>query len=307
MRIFISSTCYDLIDLRFELSEFLSDDLDSDFRVKPGENSIQTCLENVRSCDAFIIILSSRYGPTLEKYGYADLSATHLEYLEAIKCGIPVRMYVRDRLEADYVIWKKNQRRKNLKLAWVPKGNFRIFELLEAHRTQVELKSGNWLWTFRNSTELKRRLTKDFADAFARVMANSLFKAGRIPLFEIGAVPGKIESGSRPYHINFRNLSEVAAIEPVFQVRRETDPRPLPSIDGNSFHVMDFAWVVEPGDILLEWTLTYSILEGHKFEDTGVMIIQNSSDRPRVKITRSSRRYIGVASNVLLDQNVEKS
>ena len=92
MRIFISSTCYDLVDLRAELETFfknagmepvLSDSLTSDFQVSPDANSIETCLANVRTCDQFIIILSNRYGPTLGKAGHVDVSATHLEYLEA--------------------------------------------------------------------------------------------------------------------------------------------------------------------------------------------------------------------------------
>ena len=71
MRVFISSTCYDLIDLRAELEAFfrsagiepiMSDSLDSEFQVLQRQNSIETCLANVREADVFVIILSSRYG-----------------------------------------------------------------------------------------------------------------------------------------------------------------------------------------------------------------------------------------------------
>ncbi len=89
-RIFISSTCYDLIDLRAELKEFiystdlkpvLSDHLDTEFTTFKDQNSIQTCLINLVSCKVVIIILSQRYGPSLKKAGFGDLSATHIEYL----------------------------------------------------------------------------------------------------------------------------------------------------------------------------------------------------------------------------------
>jgi len=109
MRVFISSTVYDLIDIRAELAEklraigitpVLSDDKLSDFCVQHDINSIETCLVNGESCDEFLLILDRRYGPTLEKFGYEEVSATHLEYQRAIEKKIPVRVYVRDRLQA---------------------------------------------------------------------------------------------------------------------------------------------------------------------------------------------------------------
>ncbi len=66
MKVFISSTFYDLIDVRAELateltkmgiSPVLSDDKLSDFRVESSVNSIETCLVNVDACDAVILIL----------------------------------------------------------------------------------------------------------------------------------------------------------------------------------------------------------------------------------------------------------
>lgn len=165
MRIFICSTCFDLIDLRAELEEFfratganpaLSDSPTSDFEVLPDQNSIETCLANVRSCDQFIIILSQRYGPTLSRAGFGDVSATHLEYREAVKQGKSIRMYVRDRLEGDYATWKNNPQKADLQLSWCKdEKDWKIFELLQEHRGLVERKApNNWLWTFRNSIEL---------------------------------------------------------------------------------------------------------------------------------------------------------
>src|SRR5260370_30298199 len=107
MRVFICSTCYDLLDIRAELEELfrtggivpiLSDSMSSDFQVRPDQNSIETCLANVRSCDEFVIILSARYGPSLASAGFDDISATHLEYREAVVAGKSIRMYVREPL-----------------------------------------------------------------------------------------------------------------------------------------------------------------------------------------------------------------
>jgi Glu-tRNA(Gln) amidotransferase subunit E-like FAD-binding protein len=77
MRVFISSTVYDLIDVRAELAEqlrtlgitpVLSDDKLSGFSIQQHDiNSIETCLVNVDSCDEVVLILDKRYGPTLKK------------------------------------------------------------------------------------------------------------------------------------------------------------------------------------------------------------------------------------------------
>jgi hypothetical protein len=106
-RIFISSTCYDLLDLRAEvhthlaemgLTPVLSDRPSSDFVVDPRVDSIETCLANVRACDVFVCIVSQRYGTSLKNAGdaYPDLSATHLEWHEARKAGKPIYFYWRD-------------------------------------------------------------------------------------------------------------------------------------------------------------------------------------------------------------------
>jgi hypothetical protein len=90
--IFISSTCYDLIDLRAELEDHIrdlgllpvmSDRPTSEFEVDGYKDSITTCLENVRKCPTFLCILSNRYGPRLGKVGFEDVAATHLEYRAA--------------------------------------------------------------------------------------------------------------------------------------------------------------------------------------------------------------------------------
>lgn len=85
--VFISSTCYDLMDVRAELADILSSkgfipkisDDPFQFDISPTEDSIQSCIRNVDEADVVICILDKRYGPVLppdNKY-----SATHTEIL----------------------------------------------------------------------------------------------------------------------------------------------------------------------------------------------------------------------------------
>lgn len=95
-KVFVGSTCYDLVDVRAELYEMLreqgfspmlSDISGSDFDVPGTINSIETNLVNVRVCDVFWLLVDRRYGPRLSGAMFGHISATHLEYEEAKRCN----------------------------------------------------------------------------------------------------------------------------------------------------------------------------------------------------------------------------
>src|SRR3954467_12463441 len=107
LRMFVSSTCFDLIDLRSEVRATLeqdgflvsmSDEYDT-FQIDGRADSIETCLANLRQSDGVIVVLSKRYGPPLRPLKL-EKSATHLEYDEAVRLGKPIYFFVRDRLMA---------------------------------------------------------------------------------------------------------------------------------------------------------------------------------------------------------------
>lgn len=315
MRVFISSTCYDLIDIRAELEDcfktagvqpILSDSLDSDFHVSLDANSIETCLANVRSCECFVIILSGRYGPSLKKAGYGDVSATHLEYLEARERKLPIWMYVRDRLEADYAIWKANRFSPELELSWCKDPKDRpILKLLHDHRALSECEGSNWFWTFRNSVDLKRRIRQDFQETFANVAIRELFNAGKLPLLELEvAVLGHTEG--RVYMlVFFRNVTEVLAISPVFEIVNSVNSWPLKTLQPRSSIEQKISWALDQGSkISLQTRFTYSTTQGFKFVDEGSLLLDSSlkvgASQTRAEYTLTDRRYLGTSDAALL-------
>jgi hypothetical protein len=89
--LFVSSTCYDLAQLRTNLRDFseavgfepVLSELDS-FPVNPSQSAIQNCLEVVRTrADLFVLVVGGRYGSMND----AGKSITNLEYLEASARG----------------------------------------------------------------------------------------------------------------------------------------------------------------------------------------------------------------------------
>jgi len=208
VRVFISSTVYDLIDVRAELTEclremgiapVLSDDKLSDFRVQHDVNSIETCLVNVASCDEMILVLNQRYGPKLGAAGYEDISATHLEYRHAVKSGIPVRVFVRDRLDADYVIWKKNKHATAMELAWVSSKDHGLLELMEEHKKlHAKPASSNWYFPFTSPVDLKAAIKNHFEDRILPQRLVEAIQSNSFPVFDVDLDVTQETLGSLP-------------------------------------------------------------------------------------------------------------
>jgi len=287
MRVFISSTCYDLLDLRAELETFLrdagmmpilSDSLTSDFKTVPDQNSIESCLANVRSCDAFIVILSKRYGPSLASAGFDDVSATHLEYREAKKAGKPVHMFLRDRLEADFHIWRKNKSQPDLKLNWCNRPeDMRVFELIEEHYKLEAQPENNWYWTFRNSVELKQRLQSDFKGAFAHAVLTQLIKQGQIPLLEVSCRIGEFGQKGEEVELKFtiRNLGKTVAVAPkLLLANSDLNLYAMASLLPAETTELRVTWHCPPYSMEIPSKLTYSVLTGHEIAEEGKVFIR---------------------------------
>lgn len=233
-KVFVSSTCYDLIDVRSEienvlkengLTPILSDSSTSDFNINLDINSIECCLVNVKVADVFIIILSQRYGGSLLSSGYGDISATHLEYLTAAQNNLPIYMYVRDRLEAEYSIYKKNKENPGtpLNLSWIKPNDVKIFDILESHRKlSKDNNKSNWIGTFKNSLELKELLIRDLQLNIGKAIVKRLIDQRKIPFFiikfsqSIEPVSQSIEPHKRKVNLHFsiKNPSEIILLNP---------------------------------------------------------------------------------------------
>lgn len=216
-RVFISSTCYDLIDIRHEveihlrdlgLAPVLSDRPTSEFEIDPYKDSIATCLVNVRTADHFVCILSQRYGPKLGSAGFPDVSATHLEYREARSAGLPIIMLVRDRLVGDYDTWKRNGRSMTVHLPWVPTAkDMGLLEMLDEH---AKLAAGstttNWMTPFTSIVDLKETLAKQLHARSLRAATRRLIDWADAPW----VVPTQASNGSNC--LSFQNVGRTPAL-----------------------------------------------------------------------------------------------
>ena len=187
--IFISSTHYDLIDLRAELSSHLSslgyDPIvsseagfpDNTPKLAPWES----CLPVLSTCFMMILIIDSKYGAKLEWKHYDEIcknekiSPTHAEYRFAHSKRIRMIVFIRKEIMAHYQSYKRlrdegktDTGTRELLNKTLPK---RInFETLQFISEVKRITPIPWIKEFDDVTEVKRevqsKLTNELAEVF---------------------------------------------------------------------------------------------------------------------------------------------
>ena len=96
---FLSSTCYDLKQIRTDIKKYFEENLGfeiflseyNSFPVNPETTAIDNCLETVKKyADMLILVVGGRYGYVTDK----GKSVTNLEYLTAREKHIPVYVFI---------------------------------------------------------------------------------------------------------------------------------------------------------------------------------------------------------------------
>lgn len=102
-KIFISSTCYGLEDIRASIKHHLESELDtvvylsedSTFPVRSNKHSFDICLDAIEECDVFILIIDKRRGGVYEKRNNKNISITRKEYEWAFSKDKKIITFVR--------------------------------------------------------------------------------------------------------------------------------------------------------------------------------------------------------------------
>lgn len=162
--VFVSSTCYDLKQIRRDIKEFIEEgygfeamlsEFDS-FPVDPCVGTFENCLNNVDTyADIFILIVGNRYGCTTD----TGKSITNLEYLHAKQKGIPILAFVYNPIYNNLPIWQAN---KNADFSGIV-DNSRIFEFV----ADIYNESKQWVYTFNYFQDIKMTIKSQFALIFS--------------------------------------------------------------------------------------------------------------------------------------------
>ena len=162
--LFVSSTCYDLSQVRADLRDFaesigmepILSEFDS-FPVNPNQNTLCNCLEAVKTrTDIFVLVVGGRYGSITD----AGKSITNLEYFEAKAKGIPKYVFVKEDVLTLLPIWKTNPDADYSSAVDNPS----LFEFISDLRDSGDV----WVFPFSNAqsiiTTLRKQLSYLFAD-----------------------------------------------------------------------------------------------------------------------------------------------
>lgn len=159
--IFVSSTCYDLKQIRQNMRDFIEEDLGYEailseydsFPIDPDKDTVDNCLRVVEErADILVLIVGGRYGYITN---HGDKSITNLEYLRARTKGIPIFVFIDQSIINILPIWKKNSTADFSDIVDSPK----IFDFVDILRN----KDSNWVYEFNNGKDIVKCLKKQLA------------------------------------------------------------------------------------------------------------------------------------------------
>ncbi len=200
LRVFVSSTCYDLSTIRSQLRTFIlsqgHEPLMSDYSdilYDPRLHTHTSCVDEVASADVVVLIVGSRFGgrsvpEALSKLDFEkldkesksteslkkkeNLSVTQLEILKAVESGIPIFTFIDDGVWHDHALYEKNKGKpiiNEIEFPAIEKSETAsfIFEFINflRHRTK-----GNSVFSFAKTQDIEETLRKQWSSLFQKLL-----------------------------------------------------------------------------------------------------------------------------------------
>lgn len=161
--VFISSTCYDLKQIRDDLKKIIEKDLGLEallseyksFPLDPSLGTVENCLRAVQErADIFVLIVGTRYGAITD----SGKSVTNLEYLRAKEKGIPIYAFVDKKIKNNIPLWRDNPSMDFSSSVDTPELFNFVDELMSIDNV--------WVHEFEFASEISERLKYQFAYLF---------------------------------------------------------------------------------------------------------------------------------------------
>ena len=207
LKVFISSTCYDLGVVRSKLQEFLRSlghdpvlSEYSDVLYNPNEHTHTSCIKEVINCDAVILMIGSRFGgksvpeaadsvdfkrlktlstSTTNLDDKGSISVTQLEVLKALDANVPVFAFVEERVLHDHLVYEKNKDKDILSKITFPSIDRAdsaryIFEFINFLRLR---NAGNSVVAFSRIEDIEFHLRKQWSALMQRLLSEQRTRA----------------------------------------------------------------------------------------------------------------------------------
>lgn len=208
LKIFVSSTCYDLSIIRSQLKSFIENmgyeavlSEYNDIFYDPQDHTHESCVKEVTNADLVILIIGSRFGGTaipnlhslidFKSLSASSLKTKLLEYKEklsvtqheifkAIEADIPVYCFVDENVWHDHRVYEQNKENedviKNMKFPSIDKNDTApfIFEFINFMRARTH---NNALFSFGKLEDIEGCLLKQWSNLFQNLLSQSKSKS----------------------------------------------------------------------------------------------------------------------------------
>jgi len=226
-KVFISSTCFDLGEIREQLARFihsygfdpiLSDH--GDVFYKPDCHTHDSCIHEVSNCQLFILIIGGRFGG---EYVYdKSKSITNAEYSAARACNIPIFTYVRAGVLSNHHVYQQNRKKEfvaSIDYPSIEKQEYAIdiFGFIDDVRRS---STNNSIEGFHNFQGIETNLRKQWAGLFfdllkSREISSQMNVTNHL-ISEVKSSNQKLENLLKSFYIASNKAEatkEIAAIE----------------------------------------------------------------------------------------------
>jgi hypothetical protein len=154
-KVFLSSTIYDLRDLRDAVQTALRKEgypvlasEDGSIPVDSSKHSYEVCLEAARNCDCLVAVIDGRFGGTMPD---GKTSITQAEVEVALGRGRQVYVFVRQGVWDAKEIYTAHAKAGHPFVASKVVDDERVFDVIDAIRKRA---TGNWIFQFNKPSDL---------------------------------------------------------------------------------------------------------------------------------------------------------
>ena len=183
-RIFISSTFYDLKQIRIELDRFIENlgyepvrNEEGDIPYGKAEDLQQYCYKEIDNVDILISIIGSRYGSPAT--GEKEYSVSQKELKTALNANKQVFVFIDKNVDVEYETYKLNKG-KDVNYKYVD--NVEIYKFLEEIKT---LPHNNNIKAFETSQDITSYLKEQFAGLFKQFILDDIRRKEQVVLNDI--------------------------------------------------------------------------------------------------------------------------
>lgn len=169
-RVFLSSTFYDLVQVRQDLEGFI---IGLGFEAVLHETGgvpysnkellEDSCYREISGIDIFVGIIGGKFG---SQSAHSPWSISQLEIKTALELNKPVYLFIKRDVQHDYDIYKKNKDRAN-EITWNSSDNIKVLEFIDNVRA---LPQNNPTFQFDVARDIVTVLREQWAGLFQRLL-----------------------------------------------------------------------------------------------------------------------------------------